>query len=71
MQDIIKILKEKKKPCVLFIEQQTIRKLKNPDCLSINGYIYRNGGNSNGEKALPFIEGTPELINLLKKIFQT
>ena len=64
--ELIKKLRTSKKPDTRFLDIKTVEKLKNPDCLSINCHIARNGGYD----TIPFIEGTPELIALLKEIYK-
>jgi len=65
--DLIKKLRESKKPDARFLDLRTVEKLKDPDCLSIDCYVARNGGSD----TIPFVEGTPELIALLKEIYKT
>lgn len=65
---LIKKMSESPKPDVRFIETKTVKALKDPDCLSIDGLIHRNG-TANKSESVPFIEGTPELVALLKEIY--
>lgn len=37
----------------VYVDAKTIEKLKNPDCLSVDGLIFRKGGMVNGIEAIP------------------
>lgn len=56
------------KPQLVFLEAK-IRMLRDPDALSLPGIVaFRNGGTVNGEKAILFVEVTPEIMALLQTV---
>ena len=64
--ELIEKLRESRKPDARFLDSKKVEALKDPDCLSTDCWIARNGG----EDTIPFVEGTPELIELLKEIYK-
>lgn len=55
-----------KKPICVYVESKVVEACLDPDCLSIEGTIFRNGGEVNGVKAVAFAEVTPELLAWLQ-----
>lgn len=68
MEKLLQALKENK-PRNVSVSADVADALKNPDCLSVHGVIFRNGGKTNGRDAIPFVELTPELLALLKALY--
>jgi len=60
----------KKKPTCIFVDNNAINTIENPDALSVSDVtIFKNGGRVNGADAVPFAEVTGELRDLLRLIF--
>lgn len=69
MQEEVNVLVEKirtNRPSVVFIDAKKVERLRDSDCLSLESIIFRNGGSVGGVDAVPFVEATPEMIELLK-----
>jgi hypothetical protein len=54
------------KPMLVYIDAR-VRQLRDPDALSRECTVFRNGGTSNGVEARPFVEVTPELLAWLRE----
>jgi hypothetical protein len=55
-----------KKPRLVHVAAQAVDTLANPDALSCQATVFRNGGNVNGRDAVAFVELTPELLAWLR-----
>lgn len=68
-EKLIDDLKNSGKPDARFLSAKQVTALKYPDCLSIEMLVFRNGGEGDGGRAVPFVEGTPQLMALLRAIY--
>lgn len=57
------------KPRNVCIDADASDLLLNPDCLSIQATVFRNGGMSGGRDAIRFVELTPELLAFFRAIY--
>ena len=57
------------KPRCVFVDGAKADALKNPDCLSLESAIFKNGGSIGSRSAEPFVELTPELLTLFRAIW--
>lgn len=64
-------LSKSKKPDALWVDLETVKSIRNPDVLSMQGTIFRNGGSTNKGKAVLYCEVTPELLSILRFAFKT
>ena len=55
-----------KRPRTIYVSPGALNALRNPDTLSCDALVFRNGGRTNEGEALPYIEATPELLAWLR-----